>query len=113
MTTAEYTCSCDHTPDQVAGLEDCARCDAGECLVPVVAEIDPTTIKKVYSGKPGCGCGCKGNYFEDERNIRRIVKAINKGRHSAQFQSHEGFAGGTIYALESETRYYWAYTSAD
>lgn len=26
------------------------------------AKIDPTRVLKVYSGKPGCCCGCRGIY---------------------------------------------------
>lgn len=24
------------------------------------------TVTRVYSGTPGCSCGCKGKYFADE-----------------------------------------------
>ena len=34
-------------------------------------------IGKVYSGRPGCCCGCRGKYWDDLRNIKRIVKTIN------------------------------------
>lgn len=27
-------------------------------------------IRRVYRGRPGCGCGCRGKYWNDVRNIR-------------------------------------------
>lgn len=44
---------------------------------PLTEPINPETVYRVYTGKPGCGCGCRGTYWEDARNIRRVVKAIN------------------------------------
>lgn len=66
-------------------------------------QIDPTTIAKVYSGKPGCGCGCRGRYFTDERNIRRVVKIMNaREREIVRID-------GPIFSVEDDTRYFWAY----
>jgi hypothetical protein len=31
-------------------------------------QIDLSTVKRVYSGKPGCGCGCRGEYKVPARN---------------------------------------------
>lgn len=60
--------------------------------------IDPERIYCVYSGKPGCGCGCRGTYWEDDRNIRRIVKKINERIGSG--------AGVQLNADDSPFRYY-------
>ena len=30
-------------------------------------KIDSTKVKKVYSGKPGCMCGCRGSYRYSSR----------------------------------------------
>lgn len=60
-------------------------------------------IARVYSGLPGCGCGCTGKYWEDARNIKRIVKIMNS-------RLDETVDDGGIFALENDTRYYWAYS---
>lgn len=64
--------------------------------------ISANDIGKVYSGRPGCGCGCNGKYWEDARNIKRIVKIMNS-------RPSEVTDDGGIFALENDTRYYWAY----
>lgn len=34
----------------------------------IITTLKPITeIKRVYSGKLGCMCGCNGNYFTDEK----------------------------------------------
>jgi hypothetical protein len=67
-------------------------------------EVAVENIVKVYSGKPGCGCGCRGNYFTDERNIKRVVKAMN----ARQDEVKEEVPG--IFSVEDEKRFFWAYT---
>lgn len=62
-------------------------------------------IAKVYSGKPGCGCGCKGKYWTDERNIKRIVGVMNARPEDVRFKDN------TFY-IEDDKRYFWAYTQA-
>lgn len=77
-------------------------------------QIDPTAIKTVYSGRPGCGCGCRGKYFTDQRNITRVVRAINKalGADSQDWlrTGVDDNAEGQVFFAENETRYFWAYT---
>lgn len=69
--------------------------------------IDETKIVRVYSGKPGCGCGCNGRYFEDERNIRRVVRKMNASeKRGVQNEDRD-----PIYYVEN-SRYLWAYTKA-
>ena len=38
--------------------------------------INPNQVAQVYSGKPGCACGCKGNYSENPRTIKTIVNRM-------------------------------------
>ena len=68
--------------------------------------IDRATITKVYSGRPGCGCGCRGRYYTDARNITRIVNAMNK---RVDLMSAGG--GTRYYTGDPEARYLWAYTA--
>lgn len=66
--------------------------------------IDPATIVRVYSGRPGCGCGCQGTYWEDAHNIRRVAAAMNRRLDEVRVTSQP-----PIYSVEGERRYYWAY----
>ena len=59
-------------------------------------------IAKVYSGRPGCGCGCRGRYFEDARNITRVLNVMRARADEVQI------IGGTL-VLEGPGRWYWAY----
>lgn len=69
----------------------------------------PGAVKSVYSGAPGCACGCKGNHSESTRSINmivpRIVAAIENG-YTADFHFA---AGGSHIAVETDTRQYIAY----
>lgn len=71
--------------------------------------IDPKTITRVYSGKPGCGCGCRGKYSDTPRSVAAIVRAINKAIKAGEEVLDEH---GCI-SYETDTRYRWAYTVAD
>ena len=42
--------------------------------------INPEAVKRVYSGRPGCGCGCRGRYSDEPKTIRLIVKKMNAAR---------------------------------
>lgn len=65
-------------------------------------EVPFEKIARVYSGKPGCGCGCRGTYWEDARNIKRVVDVMNKRQAEVTFEYE-------VYAIEDDKRY-WAYT---
>lgn len=44
-----------------------------ETTIPTV--IKPISeVKRVYSGKPGCMCGCNGNYWPEDRNAEPSEK---------------------------------------
>jgi len=66
--------------------------------------IECAVIGKVYSGRPGCGCGCRGNYSWSSTSIKRLVNKMNKMPELIEFQDG-------IYSVETPTRYYWAYTN--
>ena len=40
---------------------------------PIVTKIDIAKVKKVYSGRPGCQCGCRGNYSTKPAIIKRVI----------------------------------------
>lgn len=33
-------------------------------------------INQVYSGKPGCMCGCRGKYFTEGRMVKRVYNTV-------------------------------------
>jgi len=35
-------------------------------------------VVQVYSGRPGCMCGCQGTYREDKKAIKRIYNIMAK-----------------------------------
>ncbi len=70
-----------------------------------IANIDYTKVTRVYSGRPGCGCGCRGKYYDDTRNIKRIVKAMYNNLSDATRIDYDN----ELAAVETDTRYYWAY----
>jgi hypothetical protein len=40
--------------------------------------IDIKQVQEVYSGKPGCACGCRGKYYTDGKMIEKVVGIINE-----------------------------------
>ena len=36
--------------------------------------IAPHNVTRVYSGLPGCTCGCRGNYTDNKSTITRFLK---------------------------------------
>lgn len=79
-----------------------------------IDQLYAANIVRVYSGKPGCGCGCRGRYWPEEdgmepsaNDVRQIarIRQIMAGRiRDAKSQD------GTFF-IEDDKRYYWAYTS--
>ena len=78
-------------------------------------EIKIEQVERVYSGKPGCACGCNGNYSE-KRNVisgtlKKYALAVAQGRKIEQFESSRD--GGVILYWdrddEEDTRTYTIY----
>lgn len=66
--------------------------------------IDRATITKVYSGKPGCGCGCRGRYYTDSGMITSVVNRMNASEYLARDDNGN-------WNVETDKRYLWAYPS--
>lgn len=61
-------------------------------------KIDIKKVSRVYSGKPGCMCGCKGKYYSmsatkenphvnvNPSMVSKVVNILNDGE--AKFNSH-------------------------
>lgn len=41
-----------------------------------VSTIDYARIDRVYSGKPGCMCGCRGTYSSNKGQITRVINKM-------------------------------------
>jgi hypothetical protein len=74
-----------------------------------VRGLDPAKVARVYSGKPGCGCGCRGKYWDDGRNVRRVVKAMKAHLDEAEEAGRQDSTGCHVVFVQTATRYYWAY----
>jgi hypothetical protein len=70
------------------------------------ATVDRAKVVRVYSGRPGCACGCRGNYSENPATIARIVNRIN----ALGAQTYDGSEQEFAFADNDEgTRTYTAY----
>jgi len=64
-------------------------------------------VSSVYSGRPGCACGCKGNHSTNPRVIKQIVRKVQQAVIDGyQLQIWPG----EYFAVETETRQYIVYT---
>ena len=66
------------------------------------------TVTRVYSGRPGCGCGCRGKYYDDARNITRVTNLM-LARIDADELGDDITISDAVVATENDTRYFWAY----
>lgn len=62
---------------------------------------------EVYSGKPGCMCGCKGKYSGSPSMISRVRNIMTKHFSEVAFQG--GLSGESIAYVEVNGRAYAAY----
>lgn len=46
---------------------------------PKVTKIDIDKVLSVYSGRPGCACGCRGNYFYQADPKLRAAASTRRG----------------------------------
>jgi len=49
-------------------------------------QIDINAIKQVYSGKPGCMCGCKGKYAKPAESMRSVKIIVGKLERNPETQ---------------------------
>ena len=55
--------------------------------------ITPEMVEQVYNGRPGCACGCRGNYSTTKRSITLALKKF----HSALSPVPPGTKGTVTY----------------
>ena len=87
---------------------------------PTITKINPAKVVHAYSGRPGCGCGCRGKHhyrpeakgpgYEVERDDKAVDRVVAKMNKLASEGAEIGYQMGMVY-IETETRYYWAYFS--
>lgn len=44
-------------------------------------DINLNSVSRVYSGKPGCMCGCRGKYSESSRSKAIVFNKITQGNY--------------------------------
>jgi hypothetical protein len=47
--------------------------------------IDYTHVARVYSGRSGCMCGCKGTYRDSDRSKKVMLTKVLKGDYQVEF----------------------------
>ena len=56
-------------------------------------------VKTVYSGKPGCMCGCRGKYTTPAQSARSVKLIFNKVMNNPKHKVEDGIA-----FVETDTR---------
>ena len=74
-----------------------------------LSKITTNMIKEVYSGRPGCGCGCRGKYSTTKQAKTRILNVLKA--NPEKVRQHMGLDNEYIFALETEQRYRWVYVN--
>lgn len=92
-------------------VQEVATCP--ECLGKraILSVVDVDMIERVYSGRPGCGCGCRGTYSEDKSTKSRILNAVRSaplGEVRIEVTG-QGPEARIVIAWETETRNRWIY----
>ena len=80
----------------------------------VIMSLPREEIARVYSGKPGCGCGRKGSYSESKGQITRVLNAMRERASEVQMDLWEKDSEGIVgcLSLEDDSRYRWVYIKA-
>lgn len=84
-----------------------------EIPVKPIEELKLQDVTKAYSGRPGCGCGCRGNYTTNPSAIKRLLNTMMLHVLDGMPVERSGvqIAGDeeVCYFVETETRYRWLY----
>jgi hypothetical protein len=74
-----------------------------------IMKITPNQVVKVYTGKPGCGCGCRGTYSTDRGTCATILHKLQAAAKDTDVELIRSDEGELIYSWKTETRYRWVY----
>jgi hypothetical protein len=66
-------------------------------------------VRRAYSGKPGCMCGCRGKYYEaGNRTVTMIVRKMNRWPGRVQTDRYDN---EVIHHIEINGRSYVTYSN--
>lgn len=74
-------------------------------MLPSILAVTVKDVEWVYSGRPGCGCGCRGKYSKNRIAIGRILKYLKNRPNQVEVFQPSGQP--IIFALENDARYRW------
>lgn len=74
-----------------------------------LAALTPDKVLRVYSGKPGCGCGCKGSYSESKGMVTKTLRIMRE--RASEVRVDLG-VDENILSLEDDSRFRWLYFKA-
>ena len=76
-------------------------------------DIRADQVKQVYSGRPGCACGCRGNYSENRGaitvSLKKYAAALAEGRKVETIEASAGDGPILFWDNEEGTRTYTIY----
>lgn len=77
--------------------------------------ISTSDVTQVYSGKPGCSCGCRGKYTEASDAspsaralVTKVVRMLNESPRTRR-NDGDALSGGPILYLDTDRRTYAVY----
>jgi hypothetical protein len=68
--------------------------------------ITPAMIDQVYSGKPGCMCGCNGTYWKTGRMVKKVLNILKQHPHA---MVQDGYIIYIDYPQQCDLRNYVVY----
>lgn len=76
-----------------------------------ILKVTTEMVVRVYSGRPGCGCGCKGTYSESQRSKTIILNKLKKNPMLVEQTGPFARANEEqiCFSLETESRYLWVF----
>lgn len=69
-------------------------------------DLTKENVVRVYSGKTGCACGCRGNYTDKPASITRIFNTTKPMTPYFVFDNSSLGRDTISYWFETDTRYY-------
>lgn len=71
-----------------------------------IAALTPEQVVQSYSGKPGCACGCKGNYSTRLNTIKLVLSRLQEFAPHARNRDlivTSNSQGGICFGVDTET----------
>ena len=77
----------------------------------MLSQIKIEQVVRVYSGRPGCACGCNGNYIDAPKANRVFSNMLKFDAANPEAKKIEGYDldGDKFLSLEIETKVYTVY----